>query len=104
MFEGDCWKRVDRIEEELRRPKPRWGRIIAAVFIVFGFLADLKTLKPTVYDSVYRTAHAIVQMLHVEGSVEHQQRKPLLPMGDETPPAVLPPKLRSKEDEADAQS
>jgi hypothetical protein len=92
---------VDRIEGELRRPKPRWGRIIAAAFVLFGFLADLKTLNPTVYESLLRTAHAIVEVLHVEGSVEHQKRKPLLPMGDQTPAAVLPspPKLPRKEDE-----
>jgi hypothetical protein len=102
---GRLLENVDRIEEELRRPKPRWGRIIAAIFVVFGFLADLKTLNPTVYDSLYRTVHAIVNVLHVEGSVEHQRRKPLLPLGDETPAAVLPslPKLPSKEDEGDAQ-
>jgi hypothetical protein len=102
---GRLLENVDRIEGELRRPKPRWGRIIAAAFVLFGFLADLKTLNPTVYESLLRTAHAIVEVLHVEGSVEHQKRKPLLPMGDQTPAAVLPPppKLPSKENEADAQ-
>jgi hypothetical protein len=95
---------INRIEEEIKRPKPRWGRIIAAAFVLFGFLADLKTLNPTIYNSLYRTAHAIVDVLHVEGSVEHQRRKPLLPMGDEAPSAILPslPKLPSRDDEEDA--
>lgn len=94
---------IDRIEQEIKRPKPRWGRIIATAFVLFGFLADLKTLNPTIYDSLYRTAHAIVNILHVEGSVEEQRRKPLLPMGDETPSAILPslPELpgRNEDDE-----
>jgi hypothetical protein len=98
---GRLLENVDRIEEELRRSKPRWGRIIAAAFVLFGFLADLKTLSPTVYADLHRTANAIVEVLHVEGSVEHQKRKPLLPMGDDNPAALLPsaPKLPNKEDE-----
>jgi len=102
---GRLLEKIDRIDEELRRPKPRWGKIIAAAFVLFGFLADLKTLNPTVYDSLYRTAHAIINVLHVEGSVEHQRQKPLLPIGDETHTAILPsmPKLPSMEEETDTQ-
>ena len=96
---------ADRIEEEIRRPKPRWGRIIATAFVLFGFLADLKTVNPTVYDALYRTAHVIVNVIHIEGSVEHQRRKPLLPMGDEAPAAVLPslPRLPKKDEETDSE-
>lgn len=92
-------ERLDRLDEEVRRQKPRWGRIIAALFIVFGFLADLKTINPTIYESLYRTAQAIVQILHVEGSVEHHRRRPLLPSGEEPPPAVLPSAIKVRKDE-----
>jgi hypothetical protein len=65
-------KKVENIEQEIKRPKPRWGHIITAFFILFGFVADLKTLNPQIYDKPYNTISTIVSMLHHEGSVSYQ--------------------------------
>lgn len=95
-------ERLDRLDEEVRRQKPRWGRIVASIFILFGFLADLKTVNPTAYESLYRTAQAMVEILHVEGSVEHHRRRPVLPAPDDSPVGILPPPIelrREREDE-----
>ena len=95
---------VSGMEVELRHRKPKWGTIIAAAFVLFSAVADLKSLSPTTYDAVYRTVHAVITLLHEEASVAQHGRKPLLPM-DGHDVAILPaPGLERKEDnDADEQ-
>ncbi|HXT16337.1 MAG TPA: hypothetical protein VN706_11945 [Gemmatimonadaceae bacterium] len=74
---------VDRLETELKRPKVRWGIVISTAFVLFGFLADLKTISPETYEAVHRTAETIVSVLHHEGQVQKATNAKL---GKEAPP------------------
>jgi hypothetical protein len=95
-------ERIDKLEEEIRRPRPRWGRIISGFFIIFSFVADLKTVSPSLYDSVYKTAESIIMVLHRDAAVEQQRKWPLLPaQPDRTPAAMLPEPPQIREDEGD---
>jgi len=91
--------RVARLEREVQRTRPRWGRIIAGFFIILGFVADLKTISPRTYDALHRTVEAIVETLQTEGSVEHHRRRPELPAGEERPLAILPGATVIREDD-----
>ncbi|HEY7769878.1 hypothetical protein [Longimicrobium sp.] len=103
---------IDRLDAEMRRKKIRWGVVIAGFFVLFGFLADLKSLAPNVYDAPLRTVETIISMLHEDAQV--QRGRPFLPNtpsehsspepgGHSTdhPMRSLPPQLRSEDEEAD---
>ena len=69
-------EKIDKLEEELKKPKPKWGAIIAGFFILFGFLADLRTLNPSVYDRPHEIVNQIISTIHNDGLV--QKNKPML--------------------------
>ena len=73
--------RLDDLEAEIRKPKVRWGVIITGVFILFGFLADLKTMHPTIYDKPLQTVNSILLVLHNDGLVSSKKQH-LLSEGD----------------------
>ncbi len=93
-------ERVNQLEDEIRKSRPRWGRIIAGFFIVFSFVADVKSVTPDAYDAVYDTITAIMRTMHEEGSVQYHRHLPLLPPPTETR-AILPDaaKLKGAEEE-----
>ena len=82
--------KLEAIEAELRKPKIKWGTIIMSFFVLFGFLADLKTLSPATYDKSYRVISEIISVMHMEGSVSASKHSvPKLP--DVPRDATLPP-------------
>jgi hypothetical protein len=70
--------KLEHIEQELKRQKVRWGVVITSFFILFGFLADLKTLKPNIYDKPHAVVQQILSVLHGDGLVSNK------------PPQLLP--------------
>ena len=94
--------KLQRIEEEIRKPKPKWGIIITWCFVLFSFLADLKAISPSVYDRAYNILGNMVSVLHTEGCVS-STNKPQLPLGETRAPAILEsaditPKRKDKEE------
>ncbi len=61
--------KLENIETELRRPKARWGIIITGFFILFGFLADIKTIHPDIYQESYAIVQKIIVTIHNDGIV-----------------------------------
>jgi hypothetical protein len=95
-------KRVDQLETEVRRPKPRWGRIIAGFFLLWSFTADLKTNAPGVYDRVLSTIHTILTVIHEDGSVQRSKKSVPLPSSHEQDHvALLPERPRPEEEIAE---
>jgi hypothetical protein len=95
---------LGKLDEEVRRKNPRWKKTIATFFILFGFLADLKTVDPAIYDPLYKTALAIVTAIHDEGKVEHHRQRPALPIGQNSaalPPPQLDIEPKSEDEEED---
>lgn len=96
--------KLENIETELRRPKVRWGIIITGFFILFGFLADLKTIKPEIYDAPYAVVQKALSAIHQDGVVrgkppqllENQQddRKTDPNNIDQPDVAILPKKMK----------
>lgn len=66
-------QKLEKLEEELKKPKPKWGAIIAGFFILFGFLADLKTINPSIYDRPYEIVNQIITTIHNDGLVQRNQ-------------------------------
>jgi len=62
-------EKLDNIETELRRPKVRWGIVITGFFILFGFLADLKTIAPDIYKEPYAIVQKVLATIHEDGVV-----------------------------------
>jgi hypothetical protein len=60
---------IDRLEAEVRRPKVRWGVVIAGFFVLFGFMADLQAIMPDVYAAPLRTVETIISVLHKDAQV-----------------------------------
>ncbi len=74
-------KKLDDLEAEIRKPKVRWGVVITGFFILFGFLADLKTIDPTIYDKPLQTVNSILVVLHKDSLVSSKEQY-LLSEGD----------------------
>jgi len=72
-------KKIDRIEEELRKPKPKWGRVITSLFVLLGFLADVKSIAPSIYSAPYNTVQHILSVIHEDGVVQKSKTELLLP-------------------------
>ena len=94
--------RLDRLEQEVGRSRPRWGRIIAGFFVILGVAADLKSVNPSAYDAIYRTVEAIVQTIHLDGSVEHHRQRSQLPLPESRSVALLPERVRVREEDDEA--
>ena len=93
------FERVDQLENEVRKHKPRWGRIIAGFFILFGFISNLKTLSPETYDQLYTTAQKIVVTLHEEGQTHKEKKSPMIPLDNNNRYAVIPQEVSIKQTE-----
>lgn len=84
-------ERVDQLEKEIQKIKPRWGLIIAGFFILFGFIADMKTIYPNIYNELHKTVNNIVIILHEEGQTHKEKKSIFLP--DEQHVATIPPRI-----------
>ena len=74
-------KKLDGLEAEIRKQSVRWGVVITGFFLLFGFLADLKTMYPTIYDKPLKTVESILLVLHKDSLVS-SKKQPLLSEGD----------------------
>jgi hypothetical protein len=98
-------ERVDQLEKEIQKRKPRWGRIIAGFFILFSFIADMKTLAPNIYDELYKTVNNIVMILHEEGQTHKDRKNIFYPQEERV--AMLPTRieiLNPEEEDQDGKS
>lgn len=60
-------RKVRQLENEINNPKTNWVSLISSAFVVFGFVADLKSVEPNVYDNIYSTISQIIQTMHYGG-------------------------------------
>lgn len=68
-------EKLENIETEIHRSKARWGIVITGFFILFGFLADLKTLKADIYQEPYIIVQKIIATIHNDGIVSTKPPK-----------------------------
>jgi len=66
-------EKLEGLESELKRSKVRWGVVITGFFILLGFLADVKTLNPNIYDKPKQTVESILAILHSDGVVQNSR-------------------------------
>jgi hypothetical protein len=94
-FKKSILSQLDDIDREAQKKSPRWGPIIAGLFILVGVLADAKTLNPHVYDRSLDILNSILHIIQEEGMVSRSRESQNLPFpgSDESsrPPASLPP-------------
>jgi hypothetical protein len=103
-------EKLDKIEVELKKTIVKWSFIISTFFMLFGFLADLKTLAPAVYNRAYSLTEQIITVLHQDGQVDRRSygNTKSIPLknednesddfnGDDLGLAILPPQIRLKE-------
>ena len=57
------------LEDKIRNPRVRWSSVILGFFALCCFLANLKTLDPTIYDGPLKTAQKIISVIHEESLV-----------------------------------
>lgn len=104
-------EKLEGLEAELKRSKVRWGVVISGFFVLLGFLADVKTVAPSVYERPIELVERILGVLHSDGVVR-QSRPSLLALSDEAPydkpdddvpsHAAIPPEApRSREEQED---
>lgn len=68
---------VEEIDKEIRRHRPRWGKIIMGFFFILSVVANLKTLEPNIYQETYDTINIALEVIHRDGQVDIE-RSPLL--------------------------
>jgi hypothetical protein len=93
-------ERLENIETELRRPKARWGIVITGFFVLLGFVADIKTIKPDIYNEPYAILQRVIATIHEDGIVrgkppqllEHHNENSESAPHIEEPRTGLPPK------------
>lgn len=96
--------KLENIETELRRSKARWGIIITGFFILFGFIADLKTIKPDIYQEPYAIVQKVIATMHNDGVVsakppqlfEDKKSKNTVTENIDQPRVALRPKSEDK--------
>ena len=66
--------KLEDLEAEIRKPRVRWGAVIAGFFILFGFLADLKTMNPEIYDKPLHTVESILSTIHKDSLVSRKNQ------------------------------
>lgn len=73
--------KVDSVEREVRKKsRINWSCVVTTIFVVYGFLADFKTLSPNQYDRAHKIAEQIMQVLHYEPQVDKSNN--INPFGD----------------------
>ena len=77
--------KLENIETELRRSKARWGIIFTGFFILFGFLADLKTIEPDIYKKPYAIVQKVIETMHYDGGVSAKPKQLLENKKSENP-------------------
>jgi|GEM_PF-5203806 len=66
--------RLDELEAEVKKKNPRWGLIISGFFMLLGFLADLKTIEPSVYENIYKTTSQVISVIIEDGQVQKKSQ------------------------------
>ena len=66
--------KLDKIEAEVKKKKIRWGTVIAGLFILLGFLADLKTVSPNTYNQLYNTTSKVISVILEDGQVQNKEK------------------------------
>jgi hypothetical protein len=66
--------RLDELEAEVKKKNPRWGLIISGFFMLLGFLADLKTIEPNVYENIYKTTSQVISVIIEDGQVQKKSQ------------------------------
>lgn len=66
--------RLDEIEGEVKKKNVRWGAVIAGLFMLLGFLADLKTVSPSFYDNLYNTTSKVISVILEDGQVQKKEK------------------------------
>ena len=62
--------KIDSVEKEIRKKgNKRWGFIITSLFVLFGFVGDLKTLFPETFDRSYKIITVVINTLHHDPQV-----------------------------------
>lgn len=78
-FKKSILSQLDDIDREAQKKSPRWGPMIAGLFILIGVLADAKTLNPYVYDRSLEILNSILQIIQEEGMVSRSRESQNLP-------------------------
>jgi len=66
--------KLEKIEAEVNKKKVRWSSVFVGLFMLLGFLADLKTVSPIMYDKVYDTTSKVINVMLEDGQVQKQQK------------------------------
>ncbi|WP_428304801.1 hypothetical protein [Lacipirellula sp.] len=70
--------KLESIEAELKKSKVRWSAVFTGLIVILGFLADLKSVAPNVYDKSVQTVEAILHVLKTDGMVQNSRGDLLL--------------------------
>ena len=80
--------KLEKIESEVNKKKTRWGFVITGLFMLLGFLADLKTLEPNIYDTIYHTTNKVINVILEDGQVQSKDKNTLSEFFVEPPDAT----------------
>lgn len=83
-------EKLESLEAEIKRPKVRWAVVFTGFFVLFGFVADLKTIDSDIYSKPLKTVEAIISLLHEDGKVQNSHPQLFLELPKETQGENLP--------------
>ena len=99
-------RQTDELIRKVQSPRPRWGSIIATLFVLLSIVADAKSVFPETYDATDRVLKRVITTITTDAAsskpTPQQTGFPRLPERSDGSIAILPPPPRiTEEDEED---
>lgn len=84
---------VKELHREAKRTKPRWTRFVGKAIILLAIVADIKSVRPEVFDGVFNAVDAIVRNFVCEAQASHKTPPVSDPTAIERHWAIVPKRL-----------
>jgi hypothetical protein len=97
--------KIEIIENEIKKKQNiKWGKVFALIFVIFGFISNMKTIFPEQYDKAFYSLSRIITTITNEGQVDRLNNNKNYYIAEETKineiePFILPTKSKEEEDE-----
>ncbi|NHZ86326.1 MAG: hypothetical protein GWP19_10650 [Planctomycetia bacterium] len=69
-------QKINKLENEIKKKNPRWGRIISGFFFLLGIVANVKTVAPETYNNLHNSIEKVIVILHEDAQTNQKTDSP----------------------------